>query len=60
MDELVRIIVGFVLTTLLGGLLGTYLQRRTWDHQNEARLREEGLRRAGERTRGRRYASHSA
>ena len=48
MDELVRIIVGFVLTTLLGGLLGTYLQRRTWDHQNEARLREEGLRRAGE------------
>jgi len=44
METLVPLVVGFVLTTVLGGVLGTYLQRRTWDHQNEARLREEELR----------------
>lgn len=33
---------------MLGGLLGTYLQRRSWEHQNEARLREEEFRRADE------------
>ncbi|HYN16530.1 MAG TPA: hypothetical protein VEY96_00420 [Actinomycetes bacterium] len=48
MDELAPILVGFVLTTVLGGLLGTYLQQRTWEHQNEAHLREEELRHAGE------------
>jgi hypothetical protein len=59
MDELVPIVVGFVLTTVLGGLLGTYLQQRTWKQQNRvqlrtwelqntARLREEELRRAGQ------------
>jgi hypothetical protein len=48
MNTLLPIVVGFVLTSVLGGLLGTYLQRRTWDHQNEARLREEELRRASE------------
>jgi hypothetical protein len=47
METLVPLVVGFVLTTVLGGLLGTYLQWRTWDHQNETRLREEELRRAG-------------
>ncbi len=35
METLVPLVVGFVLTTVLGGLLGTYLQWRTWDHQNE-------------------------
>ena len=48
METLVPLVVGFVLTTVLGGVLGSYLQRRSWDHQNEARLREEELRRAGE------------
>jgi hypothetical protein len=48
MDALVPLVVGFVLTTVLGGLLGTYLQRRTWDHQNRARLRQEDLRHAGD------------
>lgn len=46
MSDLLPLVVGFVLTTVLGGVLGTYLQRRTWDHQNEARLREDELRRA--------------
>jgi hypothetical protein len=48
MDALVPLVVGFVLTTVLGGLLGTYLQRRTWDHQNQAHLRQEDLRHAGD------------
>jgi hypothetical protein len=46
METLVPLVVGSVLTTVLGGLLGSYLQRRTWDQQNEARPREEELRRA--------------
>ena len=40
--------VAFVLTTVAGGLLGWFLQDRSWDHQNQARLREEELRRAAE------------
>jgi hypothetical protein len=44
--DLVPLFVGFVLTTVLGGLLGSYLQQRSWSHQNEARLREQGLTRA--------------
>jgi len=51
METLVPLVVGFVLTTVLGGVLGSYLQRRSWDHQNEARLREEELRRAGRNAR---------
>ena len=46
METLVPLVVGFVLTTVLGGLLGSYLQWRTWGRQNEVRLREEELRRA--------------
>ena len=45
--EIVRIVVGFVLTTVLGGVLGSYLQQRSWKHQNEVRLKEEDLKRAG-------------
>jgi hypothetical protein len=44
--EIVVLIVGFVLTTVLGGLLGSYFQRRTWDHQHEAQLRDQELERA--------------
>lgn len=47
-DELLPLIIGFLLTTVLGGLLGSWLQRRTWDHQQEVQLREEELRRADE------------
>jgi hypothetical protein len=46
--EIVVLIVGFVLTTVLGGLLGTYFQRRTWDHQHDAELREQELERASQ------------
>jgi len=44
--ELVLLATGFVLTTVLGGLLGSWLQQRSWDHQNASRLIEEEQRRA--------------
>jgi hypothetical protein len=47
-DQLVLAGVAFLLTTVAGGLLGWFLQNRSWDHQNQARLREEELRRAAE------------
>jgi hypothetical protein len=47
MDQgLVNLIVGFVLTSVLGGALGSILQQRTWNHQNEVRLKEEELKQA--------------
>ena len=48
MDTFWQLVVGFLLTTVLGGLLGTYLQWRSWKHQNEAELREAERHRAGE------------
>jgi hypothetical protein len=48
MNPIVTIAVSFVLTTVVGGLIGTYLQRRTWDHQNHVRVEESGLSRADE------------
>lgn len=47
-QDILNLIIGFVLTTLLGGLLGSYLQQRSWKHQNEAHLKEEELKRASE------------
>jgi hypothetical protein len=38
---------GVLPTSVLGGLLGTHLQRRSWEHQNEVQLREAELDRAG-------------
>jgi hypothetical protein len=32
-DAVVTVIVGFVLTTVVGGLLGYFFQRRSWSHQ---------------------------
>ena len=45
-DALVLLVVGFLLTTVLGGALGWYFQNRSWQNQNDARLREDELRRA--------------
>jgi hypothetical protein len=39
-EQLITLVVGFALTTIVGGLLGAYFQRRTWDHQNERTLAE--------------------
>jgi len=40
--DLTPIIIGFLLTTVLGGALGFYFQNRTWDHQNEIQRAEQG------------------
>ncbi len=48
METIWQLVVGFLLTTVLGGLLGTYLQWRSWSHQNEAQVREADRHRAGE------------
>jgi len=32
-SDLLPVLVGFLLTTVLGGLLATYLQRQSWSHQ---------------------------
>jgi hypothetical protein len=34
MNQFLLLLVGFLLTTVLGGLLGYFFQNRTWDHQN--------------------------
>jgi hypothetical protein len=39
-DELVTVVVGFALTTVVGGVLGAWFQQRSWDHQNERTLNE--------------------
>lgn len=48
MDELIAIVVGFLLTTVLGGAWAQRLQTRSWVEQNKARLREQDLDRAGD------------
>jgi hypothetical protein len=34
MNQLLLLVVGFLLTTVVGGLLGYFFQNRAWDHQN--------------------------
>jgi hypothetical protein len=45
--DLVTIVLGFVLTTGVGGWWASKLQSRSWLQQNEVRLREKELDRAG-------------
>ena len=33
-DALVTVVVGFILTTVVGGLLGYFFQQRSWSHQH--------------------------
>jgi hypothetical protein len=40
------ILLGFLLTTVIGGLFASFLQQRSWRHQNESRLREQDIDRA--------------
>ncbi|GII78591.1 hypothetical protein Sru01_35730 [Sphaerisporangium rufum] len=39
-DQLVLLGLGFILTTVLGGLLGYFFQRRSWAHQYKIQQRE--------------------
>lgn len=45
-NQALPILLGFVLTTVIGGFFASLLQQRSWQHQNEMRLREEDLNRA--------------
>jgi putative peptidoglycan binding protein len=40
-DDLILLIVGFVLTTVLGGALGSFFQRRAWQEQHRVQKRDE-------------------
>jgi hypothetical protein len=40
-QQLLLLIVGFVLTSVAGGALGSWFQRRAWAHQHEIQLRDE-------------------
>lgn len=42
------LIPSFVLTVLIGGAYASYLQQRSWKHQNQTRLNEEERKQAGE------------
>jgi hypothetical protein len=48
MDQLLALLAGFLLTTVLGGLLGAMLQRRTWDHQHAVQAEQAAVTRADE------------
>src|SRR5262245_45019156 len=47
-ENLVPIVLGFVLTTVIGGLFASFLQHRSWQYQNASRLREEEHQKASE------------
>jgi hypothetical protein len=44
--DLILLVTGFLLTTVVGGILGTFLQRRAWDHQFVVQGREREQERA--------------
>jgi len=46
--NLINLSVGFILTTVLGGVLVSYLQWLSWKNQNKARLKEEELKQGNE------------
>jgi hypothetical protein len=46
--EIISIVVGFVLTTVFGGYWASVLQQRSWERQNDLRLKEDEARRAAE------------
>ncbi|GGX75965.1 hypothetical protein [Streptomyces hiroshimensis] len=40
MKELIPVVAGFLLTTVLGGLLGSFFQRRAWAHQHRVQTQD--------------------
>ena len=38
--DISKLLLGFLVTTVLGGILGYYFQSRAWTHQNRVRLLE--------------------
>ncbi|MDC7120120.1 hypothetical protein OMK64_01050 [Cellulomonas fimi] len=47
-EQLLPVVLGFALTTVAGGLIARRLQDRSWERQNEARLREQAVQHAGD------------
>lgn len=45
-NQIILLAIGFLLTTAVGGLLGTFFQRRTWDHQHRVTFEEQERERA--------------
>jgi len=45
-NQALPILLGFVLTTIVGGLFASFLQQRSWHYQNEQRLGEDDINRA--------------
>lgn len=45
-DDLILLLVGFVLTTVLGGAVGSFLQRRAWNEQHRVQKRDEAKKQA--------------
>jgi hypothetical protein len=45
-EQLFLLVTGFVLTTVLGGVLGYYFQNRAWNHQHKVERHDERRRRA--------------
>jgi hypothetical protein len=39
-DDITLLLLGFLLTTVVGGILGYFFQTRAWKHQNDAHLFE--------------------
>jgi hypothetical protein len=46
--DLVPVLLGFLLTTVIGGLFASFLQHRNWRNQNDVRTREEERARASD------------
>jgi Putative peptidoglycan binding domain len=44
--DIVLLLIGFGLTTVLGGALGSWFQQRAWNHQHQVQLRDEERREA--------------
>lgn len=40
LEQVSTLILGFALTTVIGGALGSWFQRRAWDHQNDRSVAE--------------------
>ncbi|MFT4296865.1 MAG: hypothetical protein QM582_15790 [Micropruina sp.] len=51
MEQILTVAVGFVLTTVIGGWWASRLQQRSWERQNELRLRENERSRAEDASR---------
>ncbi len=47
-QEIALLTLGFFLTTIVGGILGYYFQKRSWEHQHKAMLIETELKAANE------------